>query len=703
MASEYSDAMATTSRSGKSYYTRRSSKTSSNVIDSARDMLESIHTSDRTRDLTESALRQASSLLHTGNKTTGSTSMRTVTTSRNNSSSNLNQGQGGYTTTTTTTKMRRRGSGSSQQGRLSFDNDDDDDEHTASTTTMSLRRSARSRSQAVASGKRSPSRVISTKSSSRRTTRSSTHNNSSEAQELLSGDEAGVEIHGRSSSAAQATNSQSSSLLSTFTSVLRGVKSYSTSRYQEAESLFSGDEAEQSVVVEPKVRRVITSRRSTSHMSRLHPVEQQSNMDVTVDYGSSEDELSRYHAETSTPAVNLNQTSFYSDKSLDDEIIVSKALRLRRRHEQILKSPTQAVEVVEMTPRIHRSISSKSLTRSVNHSRHQSQTTSPHAIDQSTIATALRRLSKDEEVVQETPYKAPMNPFSAILAFISSVFWVMSAAISSVFWAAGAAVFAISLIVAWLDLVILTFIRKYLLWLLLLLLCGWLYYNPIALPARAAGPVMGTSCQACDLTPVRTQIRTAQDALALQISRIKIPNAPRGAPAARTNFAAASSGASVVATHCDCYATSASQGSILSFLGLSRNHVDQSAKALLTPDLAPRHCWAFDKDQASAIIKLSQPVDVSTLELAHVAAEDLPKDRSINSAPRDFEINRVDMDGQRTLLLKDTFDPARGRAVYTLGNSADSNNVEMIELNVTSNHGSKYTCVYHLGVYGEPV
>jgi hypothetical protein len=29
--------------------------------------------------------------------------------------------------------------------------------------------------------------------------------------------------------------------------------------------------------------------------------------------------------------------------------------------------------------------------------------------------------------------------------------------------------------------------------------------------------------------------------------------------------------------------------------------------------------------QASAIIKLSQPVDISSLELAHVAADDLPQ------------------------------------------------------------------------------
>ena len=77
---------------------------------------------------------------------------------------------------------------------------------------------------------------------------------------------------------------------------------------------------------------------------------------------------------------------------MDDEIIVSKALRLRRRHEQILNSPDK---VVEMTPRVHRSISSKSL-HSVSHSHSASEQTSPHAIDEDTITTALRRLSKDE-------------------------------------------------------------------------------------------------------------------------------------------------------------------------------------------------------------------------------------------------------------------------------------------------------------------
>ena len=47
-----------------------------------------------------------------------------------------------------------------------------------------------------------------------------------------------------------------------------------------------------------------------------------------------------------------------------------------------------------------------------------------------------------------------MPPFTMFLA--CRVFWVLTAAVSSVFWAAGAAVFAVSLIVAWLDLVILT-------------------------------------------------------------------------------------------------------------------------------------------------------------------------------------------------------------------------------------------------------
>ena len=105
-------------------------------------------------------MRQASSLLHTGNGPSGSTSMRTVTTSRNNSSrnnsssnnssSNLNlgQGEGGYTTTTTTTTtMRRRASsraGESAEtvGRLEYgehnDADDDDDDDTTTMSCMLL-------------------------------------------------------------------------------------------------------------------------------------------------------------------------------------------------------------------------------------------------------------------------------------------------------------------------------------------------------------------------------------------------------------------------------------------------------------------------------------------------------------------------------------------------------------------------------------
>mmetsp|Transcript_11090 Transcript_11090/g.34011 ORF Transcript_11090/g.34011 Transcript_11090/m.34011 type:complete len:492 (+) Transcript_11090:107-1582(+) len=121
-----------------------------------------------------------------------------------------------------------------------------------------------------------------------------------------------------------------------------------------------------------------------------------------------------------------------------------------------------------------------------------------------------------------------------------------------------------------------------------------------------------------------------------------------------------------------------------------------SAAVALSRGNFPGECWAFSGGRGNLSIQLARPVSVHAVAIDHAAASTVP---TVSSAPKDFRVTAYDRDGAETLLGEFTYN---NQAVTQLQmfTIPEPKFTHAVRLEILSNHGGEYTCLYRFRVHG---
>ncbi|CAH8651506.1 unnamed protein product [Heterobilharzia americana] len=165
------------------------------------------------------------------------------------------------------------------------------------------------------------------------------------------------------------------------------------------------------------------------------------------------------------------------------------------------------------------------------------------------------------------------------------------------------------------------------------------------------------------------------------------------------DYALESAGGSIVGTRCT--KTYTEGASLFSIFGVPLARLSNSPRTILQPGNNPGDCWPFHGSKGQAIIRLSSPINITSVTLEHLPKELAPNGR-LDSAPRDFTIKALqsEYDEDGVTLGSFTYDVS-DKPVQTFHTKEYPKAVQFIELVILSNHGHpKYTCIYRFRVHG---
>ncbi|EDQ87986.1 uncharacterized protein MONBRDRAFT_33018 [Monosiga brevicollis MX1] len=180
------------------------------------------------------------------------------------------------------------------------------------------------------------------------------------------------------------------------------------------------------------------------------------------------------------------------------------------------------------------------------------------------------------------------------------------------------------------------------------------------------------------------------------------PETAPAPPSPLVNLASYARGARIIETHC---ARARSSSWRSRWESLFSMQPDQSARAMLSDSMEPKQCWAFRGAAATALIQLAAPTHVESVALSHVAQAALPASHNQSSAPRRFRVWAAGnsaapaMPAAHKMLLEADFDPARSPQSFAIP-AVHQHEARFIKLEIQSNHGNEYTCVYSFQVNG---
>jgi len=121
-----------------------------------------------------------------------------------------------------------------------------------------------------------------------------------------------------------------------------------------------------------------------------------------------------------------------------------------------------------------------------------------------------------------------------------------------------------------------------------------------------------------------------------------------------------------------------------------------SPASALEGNLLPGECWAFPGDKANVTIKLARRAKIKMLAIEHAPASTVP---SVNSAPKDFRVVAFNQDLTETLLGEFKYNASTGVSHQSF-KLEDPHTTRIVRLEILSNHGADYTCVYRFRVHG---
>ncbi|CAI5454898.1 unnamed protein product [Caenorhabditis angaria] len=170
------------------------------------------------------------------------------------------------------------------------------------------------------------------------------------------------------------------------------------------------------------------------------------------------------------------------------------------------------------------------------------------------------------------------------------------------------------------------------------------------------------------------------------------------------DYALESSGASVLSTRCSETYNSYSRLEKIWSIPLwystygPRTVIQRNSKTLF-----PGECWSFKSGRGYLTIDLSHHIDLSSVSYEHIGKE-LAPDGNRQSAPKDFKIwayQNVDDIKTRSLIGEYTYNLDGQQLQFFPAQNTPEFPVKIVELEVTSNYGAIFTCLYRLRVHGK--
>lgn len=165
------------------------------------------------------------------------------------------------------------------------------------------------------------------------------------------------------------------------------------------------------------------------------------------------------------------------------------------------------------------------------------------------------------------------------------------------------------------------------------------------------------------------------------------------------DYALESSGGQVLSTRCtESYNARTAE---LSILGIPLWYPSNTPRTVISPEVVPGKCWAFQGFPGFLVLQLTARIQVSAFSLEHIP-KSLAPNGIRDSAPKDFTVYGLstENDDEPFLLGKYEYDhDGPALQFFSVQNTGPPFN--LIELRIDSNHGNLlYTCLYRFRVHG---
>uniref|UniRef100_F1KWL9 Nuclear migration and anchoring protein unc-84 n=1 Tax=Ascaris suum TaxID=6253 RepID=F1KWL9_ASCSU len=168
------------------------------------------------------------------------------------------------------------------------------------------------------------------------------------------------------------------------------------------------------------------------------------------------------------------------------------------------------------------------------------------------------------------------------------------------------------------------------------------------------------------------------------------------------DFALESAGAVVLVDRCSrTYSGISSWRTVIPFMRSSHRGPEVVIQRRLGPSTGD--CWPFEGGSGILTVKLAEHANITAVSYEHLPAS-LSIDRSLKSAPKDFQIWGYDDDDEQSTrrMLGEYHYSNEGPALQFFKTQVTLSSIPLrvVELRITSNYGSHYTCLYRFRVHG---
>uniref|UniRef100_A0A0N5BG81 SUN domain-containing protein n=1 Tax=Strongyloides papillosus TaxID=174720 RepID=A0A0N5BG81_STREA len=170
------------------------------------------------------------------------------------------------------------------------------------------------------------------------------------------------------------------------------------------------------------------------------------------------------------------------------------------------------------------------------------------------------------------------------------------------------------------------------------------------------------------------------------------------------DYALESSGGSILGTRCT--QTYNERSRVESLWGIPLWYVSYSPRTVIqrkSQGTIPGECWCFKGEKGYLTISLSRPIHVTNISYEHVSVDLIPT-KEVNSAPKDIQFwsfNDVNDHDTKVNLGRFVYDTSKKPLQFFNIPLTYSNLVTpIVEMEVLSNYGAEFTCLYRLRVHG---
>ncbi|CAL2051800.1 unnamed protein product [Caenorhabditis brenneri] len=174
----------------------------------------------------------------------------------------------------------------------------------------------------------------------------------------------------------------------------------------------------------------------------------------------------------------------------------------------------------------------------------------------------------------------------------------------------------------------------------------------------------------------------------------------------KVDYALESGGGAVVTTRCS--ETYKSYTRLTKFWDIPMYFWDESPRIVIqrnSKSLFPGECWCFKEGRGYIAVQLSHYIDVASVSYEHIGKEVAPEgDRT--SAPKGVLVwayKQIDDINSRVLLGDYTYDLELPPLQFFIAKHKPDFPVKFVELEITSNYGAPYTCLYRIRVHGKMI